>query len=254
MCPVALVVHAIPSSAYSAICAAQRQREPRPTSGRSAHSRRERSCINMRRDAGRRSPSLPVGDLLGHQMHARRAAVITSGRWGVYDVTDEGYLSGIRRVVDTLSQAVSTTHPRRCRSRDLRQSPCRRCFWALLLARDLRRRHVYLARASARGRAYTADETSAETSTETSTERGASSHDALAPRRSPLGGRRPRLPLHRPSPAPRPALAVAPPLRPNKPNAMPGVSNKSAIWVGATMVTFGKHKPVKSWCWLRDLD
>ena len=48
------------------------------------------------------------------------AAVISSPFWGVYDVTDEDYLSGIRRVVDTLSLAVSTTHPRRYHPPDLR--------------------------------------------------------------------------------------------------------------------------------------
>ena len=49
----------------------------------------------------------------------------------------------MRCVVDTLSSAVSTTQPKRCHLRDLRQRSFSMPLFGLLLPRDPRLRHVY---------------------------------------------------------------------------------------------------------------
>jgi transposase len=61
-----------------------------------------------------------IAELEREVRELRRANVISSRRPGVCDVADEGYLSGMRCVVDKLSQAMSTTQPEWCHPRELR--------------------------------------------------------------------------------------------------------------------------------------
>lgn len=76
-----------------------------------------RSCQPEAKPAG---PSAEHGACGGAVPTGTQSRRYLKSLWSVYDVTDEGYLSGTRRVIDTLSQAVFTTYPKRCRPRDLR--------------------------------------------------------------------------------------------------------------------------------------